>query len=73
MKTWVYQQVTEKAERKINALISEATLRQAMQPFEAEIHRQWAYGVYLGWLDLTNGWQNKEDNDRLLALTEKQS
>ena len=35
------------------------------------MYADWAYGVLLGWKDLTMGWMNDGDCERLEALTQK--
>ena len=38
---------------------------------DAKLHRDWAYGVFLGWSASTQGWQpDSDDQIRLEQLTE---
>ena len=43
--------------------------RQHSEPKEAALLRHWAYGVDLLWNDLTLGWRNDGDGERMEALT----
>lgn len=63
-KRWSYRQVTEKAEARIREL-STSDIEDVYG-----VRRQWAHGVYLGWYELTVGWQEDGDADRLKALAE---
>ncbi|WP_301233264.1 hypothetical protein [Pandoraea cepalis] len=63
-KRWSYQQVTTSAEARIREL------RHGSAGVGELACRQWAYGVYLGWYELTVGWQKHGDAARLLALVE---
>ncbi|MEP6606345.1 MAG: hypothetical protein ABJA60_09555 [Nitrosospira sp.] len=67
MKTWNYTAVTKEAERRITDLMTQS--RQQSEPKEAALLRHWAYGVYLLWDDLTLGWRNEGDGERMEALT----
>lgn len=64
---WTYEHITDKAVEQINRLMAGAEEREGE---EARLFRQWAYGAYLLWDNLTIGWRNVGDGDRLLALTE---
>lgn len=65
--SWTYQQITEKAEKQIKLLMARAD--SAADYDEKKLYRQWAYGVFLGWSDLTSGWMREGDLERLESLT----
>lgn len=68
-KGWSYSQVTESAERQIASLAKTA----AEHHDEARgiwCYQDWAYGVYIGWSNLTMGWQRDGDDERLKGLVE---
>jgi hypothetical protein len=66
-KRWSYRQVTEKAEARIRELLT------FDDDDSRRLRQQWAYGVYLGWYNLTVGWQEDGDSDRLKAIAEGNS
>jgi len=65
-KPWSYREATDAPERRIKQLMNPA---RPQEPDDARIYRQWAYGVFLGWQELTMGWQDDGDSERLEALT----
>jgi hypothetical protein len=65
-KKWSYADVTACAEREIERLMSAARVLPAD---EARTYRQWAYGVYVGWRQLTGGDQDEHDASRLEQMT----
>lgn len=67
MKSWSYRQITEKAEPQIKKLMARAD--SATDYEEKRLYRQWAYGVFLGWSSLTDGWIQDGDLERLENLT----
>lgn len=69
-KTWSYAAVTKKAEEKIVSLMSQSRVM-AKHPDEARVFRYFAYGVFLAWNDLTMGWQDAGDSEKMEALTRK--
>ena len=69
MKNWSYKQVTEAAERQIKNL-AESAGKRLDQPIGLKLYQDWAYGVYLGWEELTAGWQKDGDNARVKAAAE---
>lgn len=71
MNTWDYAAITQAAEERITGLMDRARQTQANdKQLETRLLRQWAYGVYLLWDDLTIGWQNDGDDARMEALTD---
>jgi hypothetical protein len=70
VKTWSYAAITAAAEARIRSLTDNS---QASDPHAMRLRREWAYGVYLGWNELTLGWQNDGDDERLRTLTEAHS
>lgn len=66
MKTWSYKTVTERAEKEIKSLMEQ--YRKDSDEFAKRLHHDWAYGVFLGWKELTMGWQNDGDCERLESL-----
>ena len=69
MKTWTYEEITKKAEERIAGLMEKA--RGDNDSKMRLMYADWAYGVLLGWKDLTMGWMNDGDCERLEALTQK--
>lgn len=68
-KTWSYADATVTAETRIVELLELAGAVATQSLASARAYRDWAYGVYLGWLSLTAGFsQQKADADRLESL-----
>lgn len=67
MKTWSYKEITERTENEIQQLMEQS--RTAKDKFEERLFRDWAYGVFIGWRNLTSGWMNDGDFERLESLT----
>ncbi|WP_224962576.1 hypothetical protein [Geomonas subterranea] len=67
MKSWTYAELTKKAEKQILRLMK--TAAEAKDSDEEKLYREWAYGVFLGWSDLTFGWIQDGDLERLENLT----
>lgn len=63
-KIWSYQEITREAEAKITSLLKEAK----HVPEKKHVAYIWAYGIYLGWDNLTMGYQDASDAARLEAL-----
>ena len=68
MKTWSYKAITEKVEHEINSLMKQRSTSES--DFERRMFQGWAYGVFLGWKNLTIGWMKDGDVERLESLTE---
>lgn len=66
-KNWSYAQVTAEAEKQITTLMKRA---EGMPEAEAYMVRQWAFGVFVLWDNLTMGWRESGDGDRMRSLTE---
>ena len=65
-----YKQITQVAERRIKIFMRTAQgLPDGSR--EQQLYRDWAYGVYILWADLTQGWQKDGDDERLEALTNR--
>ena len=62
---WNYEQVTALTRAEISRLADGAVNRPAA---EAELVRQWAYGMFLLWDRVTAQCQRAEDRQELLAL-----
>jgi hypothetical protein len=69
-KRWSYKQITAQAEAAI--LRSIALAEEASCSQEQNEHLCVAYGIFVGWNNLTIEWQELEDSERLekLALAE---
>lgn len=70
MKSWSYQQITEKAEESIQrsmGLAKEAAVKG--DDGGCHIFHCFAKGAYFAWSDLTMGWQTDDAGKRLEALT----
>lgn len=67
MKTWSYKEITEKAERRITELVTQALKQQ--DKYTEKFLLDSAFGVYLFWSGLTSGWQDEGDDERLESLT----
>jgi hypothetical protein len=65
-KSWTYAEITLATERNIVRLMQAAAEKE--DPTEARTLLSWAWGVFLGWTALTNGWQVDGDSARLEAL-----
>lgn len=63
-KRWTYRQITDKAEKRIRALMAEA----AEAPHLAHYYHEQARGVLNLWNDLTSGWIADGDIERLHGL-----
>jgi hypothetical protein len=63
-KMWSYKEITQVAEARITALLKEAK----QVPEKKHVAHIWAYGIYLGWDNLTMGYQEASDAARLEAL-----
>jgi hypothetical protein len=57
-KVWSYSSITKYSMKRISLLMDGDPLRS-----------QWAYGIYLGWYELTCGWQVEGDDEIMSALT----
>ncbi len=66
MKMWSYKSITEKAESEITRLMKLSDKTKV--DYNKKVYLDWAYGVFLGWNNLTSGWQKPEDRERLEAL-----
>lgn len=58
VQTWNYESLTQKTEATIKRLMSS----------DKELLRDWAYGVFIAWRDITSGWQADGDIERLESL-----
>jgi len=67
MKTWSYKSITTKAEADIKTMMAKGAY--AADDFHRRMYRDWAYGVFLGWKNLTMGWMTDGDCERLEDLT----
>ena len=68
MRTWTYEEITKKAEERIEGLMVKA--RDINNDIERRLlYTTWAYGVFLGWKDLTMGWMDDGDCERLEGVT----
>ncbi len=67
MKTWSYKTITQKAESEIKKFMAKA--ESAKSDFDRWTYLNWAYGTFSYWNNLTMGWQNIGDSERLEALT----
>jgi hypothetical protein len=66
-KNWSYAQVTSEAEKQIRDLMKKA---EGMPEGDVFMVRQWAFGVFVFWDNLTMGWREPGDGDRMRRLTE---
>lgn len=62
-RSWTYDEITEAAEAEISRC-----MRDAKTLSDPEIGRNWAYGVYLFWVTLTNEHRKPGDSARLRAM-----
>jgi len=73
-KSWSYAAVTKQAEDKIRSLLTSASQdnsnrSESDNKRRADLYRDWAYGVYLGWESLVSGWMDHpQDKDRMEKL-----
>jgi hypothetical protein len=66
-KSWTYAEVTLSAQEKITEFMATAMQHElAGDTRAATLRRDWAYGVFLSWSALTQGWQ--QDNGDLMRL-----
>lgn len=65
MKSWSYKQITESVEQTIRLQNKLAATTGGKQP---QIHRAFAIGAYHAWKDLTIGWMEDGDSERLDKL-----
>lgn len=70
-KTYSYQQITTETEVFIRDEMEALRKILASDPFDtrSERHKDTAAGAYYLWLRMTAGFQQKGDNERLLAIT----
>ena len=70
-KTFSYQQITTETEAFIRDEMEALRKILASDPFDtrSEHHKDTAAGAYFLWLRMTAGFQQKGDNERLLAIT----
>lgn len=61
MKTWTYDELTEKAESEIKRL---------MQSKYQNV-KDSAFGAYMLWYNITVGWQKDGDAEKMVALTKE--
>ena len=66
-KKWTYAEITAHTEKSIKGFM-ETSLRKD-DDFERRQYRNWAWGAYFSWYQLTSGWQNIGDKERLEDLT----
>ncbi|CAG9184950.1 hypothetical protein LMG23994_05555 [Cupriavidus pinatubonensis] len=64
-KVWSYAEITATVEAEIRRLMQAP----AVTPMDASRNHAWAYGIYRGWALLTQGYQKREDDERLHKLT----
>lgn len=68
-KSYTYTEATSAAEARIRDLMENAAAAAPASLGTARSYRDWAYGVYLGWLHLTAECAQQEvDAERLEAL-----
>lgn len=68
-KSWTYSEITERAEKKITGLMEMAVKAEAHADRELTwVYRNAALGAWLLWDQLTMGWQQDGDSDRMNAL-----
>lgn len=70
MKTWTYEEITQKAEKRIKNLMESS--KTSPNEFERKLFQRWAFGTFSFWDVLTKGWQNDGDCERLEALTQRE-
>lgn len=70
-KTFSYQQITTETEAFIRDEMEALRKILASDPFDnrSERHQNTVAGAYYLWLRMTAGFQQKGDNERLLAIT----
>jgi hypothetical protein len=66
MESWTYDSITATAEAQIKRLME---CKETMPAATVRFRRDWAYGVYILWYELTCGWQADGDDRRLRELT----
>ena len=71
MKSWSYKAIAKEAEHEINRLIKLSD--EADTDFDKTMFKYWAYGVFIGWQNLTRGWMNDGDCERMESLTKIKS
>lgn len=64
-KSWTYKQISEATQKTINLLIEKAAHESGK---EAQLFRNWAYGVFLMWEFLTCNWREEGDEKRMEKL-----
>lgn len=67
--SWTYEQITSATEKRINELMRRA-LAEKDDPAIRSLNRQWAYGAYILWSHITNGFQKPRDDQKIRSLTE---
>jgi hypothetical protein len=65
---WSYRHITAVAEAQIRRYLERARVQP--NSMTAAQCRDWAFGAYLAWYGVTNGWIHDGDSERLRALTE---
>ena len=74
MKSWTYEEITNHTEDRIRKFMEKAQQSKELnRTYEYDMYRAWAAGAYQAWYDLTCGWQEIGDDERLDALTKANS
>lgn len=71
MKSWSYKQITESVERSIRMHLKLAAADE--HPGGKRAHELFAIGAYHAWKDLTAGWMEDGDSERLDKLARGES
>lgn len=66
---WTYEEITAHTEKAIKEQM-ECVQRNKHRYHVADMYREWAYGIYISWRDLTYGCSQDADNARLKALVD---
>lgn len=67
MKVWTYKGITAATERQIRNCM-DAAIKNANSDAVAEMYREWAYGAFNLWAEITRGERLDEDYDRLRKI-----
>lgn len=65
---WSYVQITDRSKARIAEFMDKAN--RETDPFSRGMFRDWAWGVYWLWSNLTSGWQVDGDDAQMKSLLE---
>lgn len=67
---WTYEEITAHTEKAIKEYMKHAR-RNKRRHYMADMYREWAYGIYINWHDLTCDCRQDADDERLYALVKR--